>query len=51
MLISMLSMSVEPLEMCAAAADAVAPPATVLKTEDLLSPLRLMCVIKKLNLS
>ena len=52
MLISILSMLVEPLEMlCAEAADALAPQVWDLKAEDLLSPLHLMCVFKKLNLS
>ena len=48
MLISILSMSVEPLEMlCAEAADALAPWAGYLNPEDL----HLICVFKKLNLS
>ena len=47
MLISILSMLVEPLKM----SYAEAPPARDLKAEDLLSPLQLMCVFKKLNLS
>ena len=52
MLILMLSLSVEPLEMlCAEAAVALAPLAGNLKPGDLLSPLHLMCVFKKLNLS
>ena len=52
MLISILSVSVEPLEMLyAEAADALAPWATNLKAENLLSPLHLMCVFKMLNLS
>ena len=43
MLISILSVSVEPLEMlCAEAVDALAP--QDLKPKDFLSPLRLMCV-------
>ena len=51
-LISILSLSVEALEMlCAAAVDALAPWADDLKPKDLLSPLHLMCVFKKLNLS
>ena len=46
MLISILFMSVEPLEIsCAEAGDALAP-----LGKDL-SPLHLMCVFKKLNLS
>ena len=45
-------MSVEPLDMsCAEAVDALAPRVGGLKPEDLLSPLHLMCVFKKLNLS
>ena len=45
-------MSVEPLEMsCAEAAVTLAPQARDLKTEDLLSPLHMMCVFKKLNFS
>ena len=52
MLISILSVSVEPLEMlCVMAADTLAPQADHLKNEDLLSPLHLMCIFKKLNLS
>ena len=52
MLISILSVLGEPLEMsCAEAADALASQAVKLKPEDLLSPLCLMCVSKKLNLS
>ena len=52
MLISILSVSVELLEMlCVEAEGALAPQAGDLKFEDLLSPLHLMCVIKRLNLS
>ena len=52
MLISILSVLVEALEMlCAEAADALAPRAGNLKPDDLLSPLHLICVFKKLNLS
>ena len=52
MLISIQSASVEPLEMlCAEAIDALAHCTRDLKPEDLLSPLHLMCVFKKLNLS
>ena len=52
MLISMQSMSVEPLEMlCVEAVDALAPLAGDLKAEDLLSALHLICFFKKLNLS
>ena len=51
-LIPILSFPVEPLEMtCAEAVDALAPQAWDLKAEDLLSPLHVMCVFKKLNLS
>ena len=51
MVISILSMSVKLLEIsCAEAVDALAPWAGDLKTEDLLSPLCLLCVFKKLNL-
>ena len=50
MLISILSMSVEPLEvLCAEAADALASPERDLKLEDLLSPLCMMCAFKRLN--
>ena len=50
-LTSIVSMLVEPLEMsCAEAADALAPRARDFQAEDLLSPLYLMCVFKKLNL-
>ena len=46
------SVLVEPLEMlCAEAVDALAPQAGDLKAEDLLSPLHLMCIFKKSNLS
>ena len=52
MLISRVSMLVGPLDMsCAEAVDALAPRAGDLKAEDLLSPLFLICVFKKLNLS
>ena len=52
LLISKLSVSVEPLEVsCVEAADALAPRARDLNSEDLLSPLPLMYVFKKLNLS
>ena len=48
MLISILSVSVEPLEMsCAEAADTLAPCAGDLKPDNLLSPLCLMCNYKK----
>ena len=51
-LISILSVLIEPLEIsCAEAVDALAPRAGDLKDEDMLSPLRLMCIFKKLNLS
>ena len=50
-LTSILSMSVEAREMLSAeAVDALAPQDRDLKPEDLLSPLHLMCVFKKLNL-
>ena len=43
-----ISFSFEPLEMsCTEAADALAPQARDLKYEDLVSPLHLMCEIKK----
>ena len=52
MLISIQSVSVEPLEMSfAEVAGALAPQARDLKPVDLLNPLPLMCVFKKLNLS
>ena len=52
LLIATLSVSVEALEMsCAEAADAQAPWAGNVKPEDLLSPMHLICVFKKLNLS
>ena len=52
MLITLLSVSVEPLEMsCAEAVDAQSAWAVNLKPEDLLSLLHLICVFKKLNLS
>ena len=51
MLISLLSMLVEPLEMsCVQAVDALALGAADLKAEALLSPLHLMYVFKKLIL-
>ena len=51
MLISILSVSVEPLEMlCAEAADALASWAGDLKAEYLLSAMRLICIFKKLYL-
>ena len=50
MLISILSMSAEPLEMSYAEVVVVAPWARYLKHEDW-SQLHLMCVFKKLNLS
>ena len=50
MLISTLSVLVETLKMsCAEARNALAPWARDLKAEDLLSPLHLICVFKKLN--
>ena len=52
MLISIISVLFEPLEMtCAEATNALASWAGNLKAEDLLSPLHLMCVFKKLNVS
>ena len=52
MLISKLSLLVKPLEMsCAEAAGALVPWDRDLKPEDLLRPLHLMCIFKKLNLS
>ena len=51
MLISILSVLVEPMEMGAEAGHALAPRAGNLKAEDLLSPLCLMGIFKKLNLS
>ena len=52
MLIAILSMSVESLEMWhAEVVDALALRAGDLKLEDLRSPLCLVCVFKKLNLS
>ena len=52
MLISILSVSVEPLEMlCIETVVALAPQAGALKPENLLSPFLLMCVLKKLSLS
>ena len=52
MLISILPVSVEPLEMtCPEVVVALAPQARDLKAEDLLSPFHLMYVFKKLNLS
>ena len=51
-LISISSMSVEPLEMlCAEAVGAIAPQCGELKAEDLLSSLPLVCVFKKIYLS
>ena len=51
MLISILSISVEPLEMLfSEAADALAPQTEHLKPEDFLSPLGLLCIFKMLNL-
>ena len=52
MLISILSMSVEALEMlCDEAAEAVAPLACDLKPDNLLSPLHLMCGLRNPNFS
>ena len=51
MLISILSVSVEALEMCAEAAETLAPQAWDLKPDDLLSPLHLMCDLRNPNLS
>ena len=52
MLISILSVSVDPCEMSwAEAALALAPHCEDLKPENLLSPFFLMCVCKQLNLS
>ena len=52
MLTSILSVSVEFLEMfCAEATVALAPPARDLEPEDLRSPFILMCAFKRLNLS
>ena len=51
-LISILSMSVGPLVIsCSEAVVALDPLVGDLKAEDLMSPLLLMCVFKKLNLS
>ena len=51
MLISILSVSVEPLEMpCPEAADALSPQTVDFNAEGFLSPLNLMCIFKKLNL-
>ena len=50
MLISLLSLSVEPLEMCADALVALALLGGDLKPKDLPSPFLLMCVCNKLNL-
>ena len=50
MLISILSVSVEVLEMlCAEAAEALAPQAWDLMSGNLLSPLRLMCDLRNRN--
>ena len=51
MLISILSVSVEALEMCAEAAEALAPIAWDWKPDDLLSPLCLMSDLRNPNLS
>ena len=52
MLISILSVSVEALEiMCAETAEALAPRSLDLKPDDLLSSLHLMCDIRNPNLS
>ena len=52
MLIFTLSVSVEALEMlCAVVAEALAPQVCDLKTDNLLSPLRLMCDLKNFSLS
>ena len=52
MLISILSLSVEALEMsCAVIAEAPAPRACDLKADDLLSPLHLMCNLRNPSLS
>ena len=52
MLISILSVSVEALEMpCAVVAEALAPQVCNLKADDLLSPLCLMCDLRNLSLS
>ena len=52
MLIFSLSMSVKALEILfTEAADVLAPQAGDLKPDDLPSPLHLLCIIKKLNLS
>ena len=51
MLISIPFMSVEPLEKFAEAVVALTPWARDLKVEHLLSPLHLVCVFKKINLS
>ena len=51
MLISILSVSVEALEMmCAAVVEALAPRARDLKADNLLSPLYLMCDLRNPNL-
>ena len=49
MLISILSISVEALEMCAEAADALVPPDGDLRAKDLLSPLCLMFIFNKIK--
>ena len=52
MLISILSVSVEALEMsCSEAAEVLASQAWDLKPDDLLSPLHLMCDLRNPNLS
>ena len=48
-LISKVSVLIEPLEMLRA--EAVAPQTEDLKAEDVLNPLCLVCIFKKLNLS
>ena len=52
MLISILSVSVEALEMsCAVVVEALAPGACDLKADDLLCPLHLICNLKNPSLS
>ena len=51
MLISILSVSVEALELCAVAAEAWAPRIWELKPDDLLSPLHKMCELRNPTLS
>ena len=52
MLISILSVSVEALEMlCAVVAELLVPRACDLKTDDMLSPLRLMYYLRNPSLS